>query len=148
MAFFFFETKSIFIAVFHKHPMEIDLILACVGDLNTTMHCGILWPVIGGIGINVKTGELFPATFPDKGPDRPLRCARYLTGGQQVLEIYDFNLGMLRIGPFHYDPLRGVDLWLQQTDDFILQHLSTSPQVEPPYFAAQVTLFSKTIIMS
>jgi hypothetical protein len=35
--------------------------------------------------VNVKTGELFPATFPDKGPDQALRSARHLTGGQQVM---------------------------------------------------------------
>lgn len=54
------------------------------------------------------------------------------------MDIYDSALGMLRIGPFNYDPLRGVDLWLAQSDDFILQHLSTSPDVEPPDFAMQV----------
>lgn len=35
-------------------------------------------------GVNVKTGEIFPANFTDKGPERPLRIARQLTGGQQV----------------------------------------------------------------
>lgn len=45
---------------------------------------------------------------------------------------------MLRIGPFNYDPIRGVDLWLAQSDDFLLTHLSTSPEVEPPHFANQV----------
>jgi len=45
---------------------------------------------------------------------------------------------MLRIGPFNYDPLRGADLWLSQTDEFLLQHLSSSPDVEPPHFAPQV----------
>lgn len=73
------------------------------------------------------------------GPDQALRWARHLTGGQQVLDVYDSVLGLLRIGPFNYEPLRGVDLWLQQTDDFILQHLSTSPEVEPPNFVSQVT---------
>lgn len=56
----------------------------------------------------------------------------------QVLDIYDCGLGLLRIGPFNYDPLRGVDLWLAQTDQFILQHLSTSPEVEQPHFVSQV----------
>lgn len=46
---------------------------------------------------------------------------------------------MLRIGPFNYDPLRGVDLWLAQSDEFLLKHLSTSPEVEPPHFAMQVS---------
>ena len=58
----------------------------------------------------------------------------------QVLDIYDCSLGLLRIGPFNYEPLRGVDLWLEQSDEFILQHLSTSPDVEPPHFVMQVTV--------
>lgn len=45
---------------------------------------------------------------------------------------------MMRIGPFNYEPLRGVDLWLSQSDEFILQHLSTTPDVEPPHFVMQV----------
>lgn len=58
----------------------------------------------------------------------------------QVLDVYDCGLGLLRIGPFNYDPLRGVDLWLAQSDQFILQHLSTSPEVEQPHFVSQVML--------
>jgi protein N-terminal asparagine amidohydrolase len=52
--------------------------------------------------------------------------------------IYDPTLGLLRIGPFDYEPLRGVDLWLEQDDEFLRQHLSTSPEVEPPDFASHV----------
>lgn len=55
------------------------------------------------------------------------------------MDIYDSALGMLRIGPFNYDPLRGVDLWLAQSDDFLLTHLSTTPEVERPHFAMQVS---------
>jgi hypothetical protein len=62
-----------------------------------------------------------------------------------VLDIYDSQLGMLRIGPFNYDPVRGVDLWLSQSDEFILQHLSTSPEVEPPHFVMQVRATLKYI---
>ena len=72
------------LAAFHKQPVEIDLTLCCVGELNTTVRGGIHWPMIYGIGVNVKTGEIFPAMFPDKGPDQALRSARNLTGGQQV----------------------------------------------------------------
>ncbi|CAD1479736.1 unnamed protein product, partial [Heterotrigona itama] len=133
------------LAAFHKQPVEIDLTLCCVGELNTTVRGGIHWPVIYGIGLNVKTGEIFPATFPDKGPDQALRCARHLTGGQQVLDVYDCTLGLLRIGPFNYDPLRGVDLWLAQSDQFILQHLSTAPEVELPHFVSQVRATLKYI---
>lgn len=62
-----------------------------MGELNTTVRGGIQWPVIYGIGLNVKTGEIFPATFPDKGPDQALRSARQLTGGQQVCN-FSYNL--------------------------------------------------------
>ena len=130
---------------FHKLPVEVDLTLACVGELNTTVRGGIHWPMVYGVGVNVKTGEIFPATFPDKGPDQALRCARHLTGQTQVLEIYDSHLGLLRIGPFNYEPLRGVDLWLEQSDEFILQHLSTSPEVEPPHFVMQIRATLKYI---
>lgn len=130
---------------FHRQPVEIDLTLACVGELNTTIRSGIHWPIVYGVGVITKTGELFPATFPDKGPDLALRIARHLRGGQQVLDIYDSNLGLLRIGPFNYDPLRGVDLWLEQPDELILQHLSTSPEVEPPHFVMQIRATLKYI---
>lgn len=62
-----------------------------------------------------------------------------------MLDIYDSQLGMLRIGPFNYDPVRGVDLWLSQSDEFILQHLSTSPEVEPPHFVLQIRATLKYI---
>lgn len=69
---------------FHKHPMEIDLTQACVGELNTILRGDINWPIIYGVGVNIRTGEIFPASFPDKGPDIPLRQARNFTGGQNV----------------------------------------------------------------
>lgn len=123
---------------FQKHPMEIDLTQACVGELNTVLRGDVNWPIIYGVGVNIKTGEIFPASFTDRGPDQQLRQARNFTGGQTVLDIYDSSMSMLRIGPFNYDPLRGVDLWLAQSDEFLLKHLSTSPEVEPPHFAMQV----------
>jgi protein N-terminal asparagine amidohydrolase len=57
--------------------MEIDLTQACVGELNTTMRGDINWPIIYGVGVNTRTGEIFPATFPDKGPDIHLRFVSY-----------------------------------------------------------------------
>lgn len=143
--------------------MEIDLTQACVGELNTTMRGDLNWPIVYGVGVNTRSGEIFPATFPDKGPDIQLRYveinvlllhhnfhvflrnARQFTGGHNVLDIYDSQLGMLRIGPFNYDPVRGVDLWLSQSDEFILQHLSTSPEVEPPHFVMQIRATLKYI---
>lgn len=36
------------------------------------------------LGVMVKSGEVFPANFPDKGPEQPLRLARLFTGLQPV----------------------------------------------------------------
>lgn len=72
---------------FHKLPMEIDLTQACVGELNTILRGETNWPIIYGVGVNIKTGEIFPASFPDKGPDLQLRQARNFTGGQTVSRL-------------------------------------------------------------
>lgn len=130
---------------YHKQHVNIELVTACICKLNNSIRGNINGPVIYGIGVNVKTGELFPATFPDKGPDIPLRSARYYTGCHEMLDIYDTNMSLLRIGPFNYRPMRGVDLWLSQTDEFILQHLSTSPEVEPPHFVMEAKATLKFI---
>lgn len=67
--------------------MEIDLTQACVGELNTILRGETNWPIIYGVGVNIKTGEIFPASFPDKGPDLQLRQARNFTGGQTVSRL-------------------------------------------------------------
>lgn len=73
---------------FHKHHLEIDLTQACVGELNTILRGDINYPIIYGVGVNIKTGEIFPATFLDRGPDRQLRDARNFMGAQSVNIIY------------------------------------------------------------
>lgn len=131
--------------IFHKQQLVVHLVTLCVCEMNDIVRGSTHWPIIYGTGIDVKTGEIFPATFPDRGPDMALRSARHFTGSHQMLEIYDCAVGLLKIGPFTYDPMRGVDLWLSQGDDFIRQHLSTSPEVEPPHFAHQVRAALKHI---
>lgn len=48
------------------------------------------------IGVMVKSGEVFPANFPDKGPEQPLRLARLFTGLQPVcINTYYINITVL-----------------------------------------------------
>ena len=56
------------------------------------------------------------------------------------MEIYDFTSGLLRVGPFHYAPLRCANLMLQESDEFILNHLTPAPEVEPPHVVHEVIL--------
>lgn len=125
--------------------------------MNNTMRGNINWPVVYGVACNVKTGDIFRATFPEseRGPEISLRATRLYTntGQPEMLDIYETHLEMVKINPFSYTPSRGIELWLEQPDHVILkvsresalymrlltmllmdvQHLSTSPQVEPPH---------------
>lgn len=130
----------------HKNRFELDLETCCIGDLCTLNRNGVPWPIIYGVGVNVKTGDIFPAQFNEKGPDMDLRYARTLTGGDNVglIEIYDCSREELRIGPFSYEPMRAVDFWLQQNDEFLL-NLSSAPDVAPPSFVQLVRSTLKRI---
>ena len=74
----------IFLEVLHKQRTDLDLITCCIGELCTLHRNGVPWPIVYGIGINVKSGDIFPAQFTDKGPDLDIRMARTLTGGDNV----------------------------------------------------------------
>uniref|UniRef100_A0A8D1ZAU2 N-terminal asparagine amidase n=1 Tax=Sus scrofa TaxID=9823 RepID=A0A8D1ZAU2_PIG len=70
--------------------------------------------------VNVKTAEIYRASFPDRGPEEELRAARVLTGGPMI-SIYDAKTEQLRIGPYSWMPFPHVDFWLQQDDKQILE---------------------------
>jgi len=52
--------------------------------------------------------------------------------------IYDNHLKHLVIGPFDYDSLPNIDVYLSMPDKAILKYLSTSPEQEPETFASSV----------
>ena len=68
-----------------------------------------------------------------------LRIARTLCSGEQeynspgMLNIYNNQTQELTLRPFSYTPLRAVDIWLQQSNDFLLKMLSPCPEaIEDP----------------
>ncbi|XP_036997115.2 protein N-terminal asparagine amidohydrolase isoform X2 [Artibeus jamaicensis] len=95
------------------------------------------FPIIYGIAVNIKTAEIYRASFHDRGPEEELRAARALTGGPMI-SIYDAKTEQLRIGPYSWTPFPHVDFWLQQDDKQILENLSTSPLAEPPHFVEHI----------
>lgn len=105
--------------------MNIHLITACVCELNNFVRNDINLPVIHGAAVNVKTGELYPAIFADKGPDVPLRSSRLFSPGSpdmlMIYETYGEYGGLMRIGPFNYEPVRCIDDWMELGDDIILK---------------------------
>lgn len=125
------------LAAFHEQKEDIHLITCCITEMNDTAVNGNHRPVVYGIGVNVKTGEVFPSSFSHKGPAEELRSARTFTGGQMV-DIYDSSQGLVKIGPCNWSPNMEIAFWLSQSDDIILKYLSTSPMAEPPHFVQHI----------
>lgn len=125
------------LAAFHKQKEEIHLETCCITDMNDEVMEGVHRPVVYGIGVNVKTGDVFPASFPNRGPAEELRSARTFTGGQMV-DIYDSSKEQVQIGPCKWSPNTDIAFWLSEDDDTILQYLSTSPMAEPPHFVQHI----------
>lgn len=121
------------LAAFQKQQEEIHLKTCCITEMNDTVVDGNHKPVVYGVGVNVKTGDVFPSSFPCKGPAEELRSARTFTGGQMA-DIYDSSRGLVKIGPCKWSPNLDIAFWLSQNDDTILKYLSTSPMAEPPHF--------------
>uniref|UniRef100_A0A8V0Z666 N-terminal asparagine amidase n=1 Tax=Gallus gallus TaxID=9031 RepID=A0A8V0Z666_CHICK len=69
---------------FDLQPDDVHLVTFCVTELNDREEKDIHFPIIYGIAVNVKTAEIFPATFPEKGPDEDLRSAHVLTGARNL----------------------------------------------------------------
>ena len=42
----------------------------------------------GALGVDVRSGEMWPATFPDKGPDMAVRSATNFVGSKTVRNTY------------------------------------------------------------
>lgn len=90
------------IKALQSQPHSITLQLACITGLNDRIEGGHHKPIIYGVGVDVQTGSLFPASFVNRGPDMELRMARIFTGSDETLSIYDPSSREMRIGPFDY----------------------------------------------
>ncbi|XP_021065695.1 protein N-terminal asparagine amidohydrolase isoform X2 [Mus pahari] len=122
---------------FDKQDDDIHLVTLCVTELNDREENENHFPIIYGIAVNIKTAEIYRASFQDRGPEEQLRAARALAGGPMI-SIYDAKTEQLRIGPCSWTPFPHVDFWLQQDDKHILENLSTSPLAEPPHFVEHI----------
>ena len=127
------EITDTLLKVMASSSSEFRLVLAVTGEINTEERGGVAWPLVYGGGVVISSGRVFCGTFASHGPDPDIRSL--LTQGVDTLHnIYDADSGdiLLQFHPFHI--LRNPQLWLSQSDDFLLSRLSTSPLVEPPDF--------------
>nr|CAH7718030.1 unnamed protein product [Callosobruchus chinensis] len=121
-----------------KLPQEIHLKLACIGEANTVVKNRTPWPKVYGVAVKIDTGEIFPATFEEKGPDEILRHVKILAGTSDIMNIYDNQSNIIKIGPFSYTPFHGMEYLLKVSDEVVLQHTSTSPDVEPSDYVTNI----------
>ncbi|XP_061888934.1 protein N-terminal asparagine amidohydrolase [Entelurus aequoreus] len=121
------------LVAFQQQNEDIHLETCCITEMNDVVINAVHRPAVYGVGINVKTGKVFPAAFPCKGPGEKLRSARTFTGGQMV-DIYDSRQRIVKIGPCKWPNNMDIAFWLSQDDNIILKYLSTSPLAEPPHF--------------
>ncbi|CAH1970861.1 unnamed protein product [Acanthoscelides obtectus] len=134
-------SEEIFVGILEtlqKVHQEMHLQLACIGDANTVLKDDKPWPKVYGAAVNIDTGEVFPSTFAEKGPDEILRGVKILVGSSNIMNIYENSSGMVKIGPFFYKMPRGIEHWLEETDEAILRKSSTSPDVEPSCFVPNI----------
>lgn len=108
-------------------------------------------PKIYGVALDVETGDIFPADFPDdsKGPDAELRHIRLSFRQYETYEEYheaknflyqdfDNETGEITINPFKFVHSPDLPFIAKATDKFILENMSTSPKVEPKHFCSGI----------
>jgi len=120
--------------------VKLHLRTACVCELNTISdhRAPVNMPAIRGLSVEVRTGEIYPAQFVDRGPDLAVRVARSLTGPPELSNVYDASRSLLVIVPFPYSPLPSVHDALTMSDEQLLHFFSTSPQQEGPNFVSDL----------
>ncbi|XP_058959225.2 protein N-terminal asparagine amidohydrolase [Pocillopora verrucosa] len=122
-----------------KQDEPIHLCSACVTGFNNVVESGQHKPIISGIGVSIQDGEIYPATFENKGPDEIIRHARVFVGDERMVEVYNSSNKELQIEPYDSKnklPAKYLEFYCNADDKVILQNLSTSPHCEPPYFAS------------
>lgn len=114
-------------------------------------------PCLYGVALNVQTGSIFPASFPDKNPDADLRHVRLSFRQFENYDEYnafkdvlyqDFNdeTGEFRIEPFQFSSSPNLTFIAKAPDKLLLENMSTSPKVEPKDFCSSIRNAVKFIL--
>jgi len=115
-------------------------------------------PMIYGVAVNVDSGEIFKAEFPDHGPDDVLRHVRlsfrsfesyeqYYSLRDEFYEDFDNETGEFTIQPFTFsNNSANCSFILKCPDKYILENMSTSPKVEPKNFCSGMRSAVKMVL--
>ncbi|XP_032768699.1 protein N-terminal asparagine amidohydrolase isoform X7 [Rattus rattus] len=93
---------------FDKQDDDIHLVTLCVTELNDREENENHFPIIYGIAVNIKTAEIYRASFQDRGPEEQLRAARALAGGPNL------STSPLAEPPHFVDHIRSTLMFLKK----------------------------------
>jgi len=131
------------------YPPTRKAFMPCIQKLNThtITRDGVSFkaPIVTSAAINIVTKEVCPVTFEDRGPEVILRCLLSMAGVDTSLRRIDHEIlshtdeqskpiPSLKLGPWKYNNIDGIDFLLKLDDSQFLQFTSTSPLVEGPNF--------------
>ncbi|CAB3999293.1 N-terminal asparagine amidohydrolase, partial [Paramuricea clavata] len=107
----------------YKLAVDIDLLCACVCQLNDTMLNGKHVPSIYGIGVVVSSGEVVPVhQFNCQIPDEILRHVALYSEQKEVVQVYSSRTQEVTVKPFHvYYPSERARGIASLSDENILQ---------------------------
>ncbi|XP_076053171.1 protein N-terminal asparagine amidohydrolase-like isoform X1 [Oratosquilla oratoria] len=123
---------------FHGHKKTFLLKLWCTCAVNTVLTSKGPSPKVYGLGVEIATGNVFPALFVSHDPDLTLRSAyRWSSSSDKMIDLYDHHTQTITIYPFTRLEYFSFDVSLM-SDEHLLEYFSTSPEVEPPHFCDEL----------
>jgi len=102
---------------------------------------GLFYPIGRGLGMDLKSGDVFLASVDESvaGPATTLRSVRLWSGEKEKLSVvHTTKSNSITVSAFPYETIQGTDVILSLPDHIILQHTSTSPEVEHDGFCDDV----------
>lgn len=143
-------SRALLISIQASHTRFVCNV-ACIGASNTSQDFqgrrGVTGPVHTGAAVDAATGDFYPCSFEDKGPELALRGARCFTGAPELWNLTTTinHNRCLEVGPFAYKafPHAGAMIRLAEDDpQRFLAFSSTSPQCEASdYIPCTVAVF-------
>ena len=127
----------------YSDSIEFTLQTACITAMNTCPNSSNQQPVVRGLALDCRTGQVWMAHCPSteqQGPAPVRRSARlWVPHAHPTLHcIFSHENNELEVHPYNIVQFKGLESLLRLPDHVLLQYCSTSPDVEEPDFCPGV----------
>ncbi|XP_066915476.1 protein N-terminal asparagine amidohydrolase-like [Clytia hemisphaerica] len=118
--------------------VNIHLKIACCYSINNETKKELEFPIITGVGVDLRKQQFEIVKCSFQGPDALLRHVRLLYDSNKdgrCRQIYDYTQGLVYIEPFVFrTPSYAYYELMRLPDHVYLKYTSTSPHCEPDHF--------------